>query len=84
MEFECSICYVSYPVNDGVVYCSPFNEEENTETTHGTCIDCIKGLANAATTEAPIAKGGIGLPCPILECENVLLRSKFHVGITLQ
>ena len=83
MEFECSICYTSYYIDDGVVYCSAFNGKGDLKKVHGTCIDCIKGLGKAAATDAPIAKGGIGLPCPVFECENVILISMFYFYFTI-
>ncbi|KAE9547243.1 hypothetical protein FO519_009544, partial [Halicephalobus sp. NKZ332] len=78
MEFECSICFTAYSTDDEVIYCSYFNGESNLKEVHATCLDCIKGLAKAAITDAPVAKGGIGLPCPAYKCENVLLRNNFE------
>ena len=68
--FDCPICYESYSVTDGIIYCRDFIGNEETKN-HGTCVSCIRNLAKAATGDAPVAKGGIGLPCP--SCDNVIL-----------
>lgn len=70
MEFTCPICYISYPIEEGIIYCCPSGDEEGFKEIHGICVDCIRGLAKLATEGAPIAKGGIGLLCP--SCDNAI------------
>ena len=75
--FDCPICLESYPISDGYVVCSPFNNKGNSRETHTVCIDCIRRFAQSAIGSSPVAKGGVGLQCPVPECNNVLLISKF-------
>ncbi|KAE9549217.1 hypothetical protein FO519_007578 [Halicephalobus sp. NKZ332] len=78
MKFECPICFTSYSFDEGVVCCSPFNERGELKEIHGICVDCIRGFAKSATEDARIARGGVGLPCPVPECGNVLFRNSFE------
>ncbi|KAE9549396.1 hypothetical protein FO519_007386, partial [Halicephalobus sp. NKZ332] len=63
---------------DGCILCSSFNGKGDSRKIHQFCIDCIKGIAKSATEDAPIADGGIGLPCPVEECQNVLHINNFE------
>ncbi|KAI1722439.1 E3 ubiquitin-protein ligase [Ditylenchus destructor] len=47
----------------------------NQATTHHFCYECIRGQANAATVEMPLAEGGIGLQCMENNCKNPILFS---------
>ena len=79
-RFDCPICYISYRITDGIIYCNNFVGKEETQR-HGICVDCIRNLAKAAVGDAPIAKGGIGLPCP--SCDNVILIGMLSSTITI-
>ena len=39
---------------------------------HAFCRDCIRGQAQAATTDAPLAPGGLGLKCMVADCPHIL------------
>ena len=39
---------------------------------HGFCRECIRGGANAATSDAPLAPGGLGLRCMEPKCKQIL------------
>lgn len=45
---------------------------------HAFCIDCFVGQAKAATTDMPLANGGIGLPCMANNCRNPVLFSEYR------
>ncbi|KAE9549216.1 hypothetical protein FO519_007577 [Halicephalobus sp. NKZ332] len=77
MEFECSVCFTSYPISDSVIYCCPFGDEEDSNEVHGTCVDCVRGLAKTAAEDAPVAKGGIGLLCS--SCNNIIPTESFQI-----
>ena len=77
-KFDCPICLESYPVTDGCILCSSFNNRGNPRKVHRVCINCIKGLAKSAIENNQIAEGGIGLRCSDLECPNIIPISKYH------
>ena len=77
--FDCLICLELYPISDGYVLCSPFNNKGNARETHTVCIECIKGFAQSAIGDSPVAEGGVGLRCPVPECNNVLLIGKLSL-----
>ena len=70
MEFECPVCFLSHSINDGIIYCCPLGEQNDSNDIHGICVECIRNLAKVATEGAAIAKGGFGLLCP--SCDNVI------------
>ena len=76
-KFDCPICLDSYPLSEGCILCSPFDNQGDPRNIHTICIDCIKGFAKSAVGDHRVAKGGIGLPCPVPECQNVLLIGTF-------
>ena len=74
--FDCPICLESYPIANGCIICSSFNNRGNSRKIHRFCIDCIRGFAKSAIENNQIAEGGVGLRCPIPECSNIIFRSK--------
>ncbi|KAI1709051.1 E3 ubiquitin-protein ligase [Ditylenchus destructor] len=83
--FECGVCYESFAMKSGISCTIVGNMDAlqpcssksflNQATTHRFCYECIRGQANAATVEMPLAEGGIGLQCMANNCENPVLFS---------
>ena len=74
--FDCPICLDSHLIADGCIFCSPFSNKQNLKETHIICIDCIRGFSKSAIENNQIAEGGVGLRCPVVECSNIIFRSK--------
>ena len=52
-------------------------ESKKNELSHRFCADCVRSLAKTACDDAPLAKGAVGLRCMAMDCDHVLLLSKF-------
>uniref|UniRef100_A0A914Y199 RING-type domain-containing protein n=1 Tax=Panagrolaimus superbus TaxID=310955 RepID=A0A914Y199_9BILA len=83
LNFQCVICFESYPSQEGFIVCKPFEAAVTSpRDPHKLCIDCIRGHCHAAIDDMALAPGGIGLRCPDPNCKNVLHFAdfKFYLG----
>ncbi|PAV84381.1 hypothetical protein WR25_07818 [Diploscapter pachys] len=79
-EFDCPVCFEQYPIAKGLT-CSNVYEQADIEAMdgliqgdgHRICIDCVVGMAEAAVSDAQVAKGGTGLKCVDMECEGAIV-----------
>uniref|UniRef100_A0A914CHG4 RING-type domain-containing protein n=1 Tax=Acrobeloides nanus TaxID=290746 RepID=A0A914CHG4_9BILA len=85
-SFQCPVCFDEYPLESGVSCKAmiPINGPSTSKSleTHRFCKQCIKGHAEAATTEIPLATGAVGLKCMEHQCENPILFSEILTLLT--
>jgi hypothetical protein len=73
-KFNCSVCCLDNSMKDGIT-CRKIEQTNEENELHTFCIKCIKEFA--ATDEAILAHGGIGLSCMQTDCEHALMLSKY-------
>ncbi|PAV70445.1 hypothetical protein WR25_18946 isoform D [Diploscapter pachys] len=79
-QFECQVCFDTHHIANGV-YCASLYEEQfindfdgiTRDDGHRVCADCLREMAKAASDDAAIAKGGVGLKCVDPDCSGVIL-----------
>ncbi|KAL3117271.1 hypothetical protein niasHT_007674 [Heterodera trifolii] len=54
-------------------------ETDSPVASHAFCRGCIRGQAQAATDEIPLADGGVGLKCMVPGCKNPILYSDIRI-----
>uniref|UniRef100_A0A915EGT7 RING-type domain-containing protein n=1 Tax=Ditylenchus dipsaci TaxID=166011 RepID=A0A915EGT7_9BILA len=88
-EFTCEVCFETFSKKSAItctLQVGLVDEEAQPGSSkaldnpacesHSFCVDCVRGAAEAATTEMPLAEGGVGLKCMAHKCPNPILFSE--------
>jgi hypothetical protein len=74
-KFNCAVCFLDYSMKDGIA-CQKINQTNEEKEIHTFCIECIKEFA--ATDQAILACGGVGLSCMQTDCEHALMLNQIR------